>query len=404
MRSSPKIVIIGGGMVGLSVAYQLIDRGITNKITIIDKESELGMHTSGRNSGVLHAGIYYKPETIKAKICINGSLRLKDWISENKLKINNCGKVIVPTSVDLDSQLELLLQRGLTNGAQCEIIKEKDLLKLIPQANCPSGRALWSPQTSVVNPYSILSSLKMKLLSYGVIIKKNERKWSVKPKLNKVILSDGTFLNYDYFFNCGGLYADKIAKEFNLGENYILIPFKGNYWKLKKESRIKICTNLYPVPDLDLPFLGVHFTPSADQSNIYIGPTATLAFGRENYSRFEGIEPSMSFENISILARQYLLNKGRIREYFHRQSLLSFKKFFLKAAQKLVPNLSENDIEFSNKVGIRPQLFNKNNNKIEDDFLYLTTPSSMHILNAISPAFTASFALGDLIIDKSNLT
>tara|TARA_Y100001968_G_scaffold43474_1_gene33483 strand:- start:9505 stop:10719 length:1215 start_codon:yes stop_codon:yes gene_type:complete len=403
MKNSEKIIIIGGGMVGMSVAYQLIARGITNKITIIDKESELGMHTSGRNSGVLHAGIYYKPETIKAKICINGSLRLKEWISENNLKINNCGKVIVPTSIDLDQQLDLLLQRGLTNGAKCEIINDKDLYKLVPQANCPSGRALWSPQTSVVNPYSIVSTLKKKLLSFGVIIKTSERNWSVKPEINKVILSDGTSLHYDYFFNCAGLYADKIANQFNIGNNYILIPFKGNYWKLRKESNIKISTNLYPVPNLDLPFLGVHFTPSADESSLYIGPTATLAFGRENYSFFEGIQPLMSFENISILTNQYLLNKGRIREYFHRQSLLSFKQFFLKAAQNLVPLLSEKDIEFSNKVGIRPQLFNKNENKIEDDFLYLNTQSSMHVLNAISPAFTASFALGDLIIDKSNL-
>jgi len=404
MALSDQVAIIGGGMVGLSLAHQLINRGISKKITIIEKESRLGMHTSGRNSGVLHAGIYYKPDSLKAKICINGAQRLKEWISENKLAINNCGKIIVPTSLHLDKQLDLLLERGLSNGATCEIIDERELSKLSPLARSASGRALWSPNTSVVDPCSILDTLQKQLISYGVSIKLNEKTWKVLPSHNKIIFSDNSTLNYDYIFNCAGLYADKIAKLFNLSNEYILIPFKGNYWRIKEKSNIKISTNLYPVPNLELPFLGVHFTPSVrNQNTIYIGPTATLAFGRENYYKFDNLQPLDSLTNMSILAQQYIFNRGRFREYFHRQSLLTLKPLFLKAAQELIPTLTDQDIEFSSKVGVRPQLFNTNTNSIEDDFICIKTASSFHVLNSISPAFTASFAFADLIINQSAL-
>ena len=155
--TSSQIIIIGGGMVGLSLAYQLIDRKISNNILIIDKEKELGIHTSGRNSGVLHAGIYYKPESLKANVCISGGKRLKKWIKERSLAINECGKLIIPTKRNLDSQLDLLLERGKKNGAIVELIDKKKLFELEPYAYSPTGRAIWSPSTSVVNPKEVLS-------------------------------------------------------------------------------------------------------------------------------------------------------------------------------------------------------------------------------------------------------
>ena len=198
--------------------------------------------------------------------------------------------------------------------------------------------------------------------------------------------------------------ADKIAHNFQIGLDYILLPFKGTYWKIKEECPIKVTRNLYPVPDLSVPFLGVHFTPNAMPSPVVsIGPTAIPALGRENYKQNEGIEPIMSLQNASLLLRQYFLNKGGFRKYVHSQSLQFFKPFFFSGAQKLIPSLKPEYIEISDKVGIRAQLFNKIEEKLVDDFLCLNTENSTHVMNAISPAFTASFELADVILNQSPL-
>ncbi|MAV63586.1 MAG: FAD-dependent oxidoreductase [Candidatus Marinimicrobia bacterium] len=403
MKSKREVVIIGGGMVGLSIAYQLMERNISNNIALIEKEKKIGLHSSGRNSGVIHAGLYYKPNTLKAKVCVKGGIRLKEWMENHKLKINNCGKVIVPTSPDLDGQLDLLYERGKENGAFVEFIDNNKLKELVPFSQSITNRALWSPNTSVVNPKEIIETLRNELVSKGLKIFTYEKSWDIDVSENLITLTDGSKISYDYLFNSAGLWADKIAHKFNLGKEYLLIPFKGNYWDIKKNSKIKIETNLYPVPDLNLPFLGVHFSPNSNNTKVSIGPTATLAFGRENYNIFDSIEISNSFKNITLLINQYLQNKLRFREYVHNQAFLSFQPFLLNEARKLVPGLLNSDIEISQKIGIRPQLFNLIENKIEDDFIYINSRNSTHIINAISPAFTSSFALGDLIIDRSNL-
>ena len=190
-----------------------------------------------------------------------------------------------------------------------------------------------------------------------------------------------------------------MAHQFGIGLNYSLLPFKGLYWQLKSGCLIQPRTNLYPVPDLSVPFLGVHFTPSADATPLVsIGPTATPAWGRENYRGLEGVEPAMAAANLALLARQYLANRGGFRRYVHEQAFLALPPLLLKAAQELIPSLRAEHIEISKKVGIRSQLFNHTNQRLEDDFLCLPGPASTHVLNAISPAFTASFALADLII------
>ncbi len=403
MDIKKEIVIIGGGMVGLSIAYQLIERNISKKIVLIEKENKVGMHSSGRNSGVIHAGLYYKPDSLKAKVCVEGGIRLKEWMKINKLKINNCGKVIVPTDKDLDSQLDILYERGIKNGAKVEFIDNSKLKELVPDSYAVTNRALWSPNTSVVDPKEVINALRNDLVNKGLEIFTCENQWNINPKENLLTLSNGSRIIYDYLFNSAGLWADKIAHKFDLGREYILIPFKGNYWEVKNISNIKVKTNLYPVPDLNLPFLGVHFTPNKNNTKVFIGPTATLAYGRENYNNIDSIELNSSIRNVSLLIKQYLQNKCRFRQYVHNQAFLSFQPFLLKAAQKLIPDITHSDIKLSKKIGIRPQLFNINENKIEDDFIYLNSENSTHIINAISPAFTSSFALGDLIINNSNL-
>ena len=392
-------------MVGLSIANQLIEKGITKKITIIDKEASLGMHSSGRNSGVLHAGIYYKPQTTKAKVCVDGAQRLKRWISERKLPINNCGKIIVPTKENQDEQLEVLMERGQQNGAKVEIWNEDKLKEEYPYVRSASGRCLWSPNTSVVQPKLVIERLSNELEDKGVKIWKNQTNYKIDATCKTIKTTEGIQLSYEHLFNCTGLNADKIADQCNIEHNYKILPFKGLYWKIKVKSKIKPSTNIYPVPDLNVPFLGVHFTPSADNNpTVSIGPTATPSLGRENYKLFEGIDKDVVLNHLTILSRQYLNNTGNIRRYAHEQAFLFFRPLLIRSAQQLIPGLRSNEITISNKVAIRSQLFNKEREKLEDDFLCITQNNTTHVLNAISPAFTASFALADLIIEKSGIT
>ena len=393
--------IIGGGMVGLSLANQLLEKEIAQSIVIVDKEPKLGLHSSGLNSGVLHAGIYYEPNSLKAKVCVEGSRRLKQWVKERSLPLNECGKVIVPQDEHLDPQIDLLCKRGIANGARVEIWDENKLKEFSPLCRSASGRALWSPNTAVVKPKTVLNKLEKELKEKGVIFKFNQNGWEINAHKRIITLNNNEKVSYAHLINCAGLRADEVAYKFDIGLNYKLLPFKGLYWQIKSSSKIKINTNLYPVPDLNVPFLGVHFTPSADINPVInIGPTATPALGRENYYAFENLEPLSAVNNLLCLINQYFLNEGGFRKYVHQQSLLFLKPLMLKEAKKLIPSITSADLQFSKKVGIRPQLFNKKNKKLENDFLCLSGENSTHIMNAISPAFTASFALADYIINQ----
>ncbi len=404
MNKNYEIVIVGGGMVGLSIAHQLVQQNITRNIAILEKELSLGLHSSGRNSGVIHAGLYYKPNTIKAKVCVSGAKRLTNWIQERSLPIKRCGKIIVPQKESLDPQLDVLAERGIANGAKVEFWDIKQLHELVPKARSASGRALWSPNTSVVKPLLVLQELKKELIEFGVDFYYEENILKSEINSSYIKLKNGEKLKFGHLFNCAGLYADKVAQKFGIGQNYSLLPFKGIYWKFKSEYQIKIPTNLYPVPDLNMPFLGVHLTPSADEiPTINIGPTATFAFGRENYKWLNGIELKMATKNLALLAEQYILNKNNFQSYVHNQAFQFLLPNLMKSLKELIPTADLNQIEFSEKVGIRSQLFNHKKKRLEEDFLCLEGPNSSHILNTISPAFTASFELGDYIISQTRM-
>lgn len=396
------VVIIGGGMVGMCIAHQILERKVAKSITIVEKENKLGLHSSGRNTGVLHAGLYYKPGSLKAKVCVDGARRLRDWVKDRNIALNICGKVIVPPRPDLDGQLDVLAARGRANGATVEFWDEKQLRELIPEARSASGRALWSPNTAVVKSITVVQCLQHELQERGVSFITAEVGWKADTKSRQLLLSTGVTLNYGHLFNCAGLQADRVARPFGVGHQYSLLPFKGLYWQLKSDCPIQPRTNLYPVPDLNVPFLGVHFTPSADPTPVVsIGPTATPALGRENYRGLQSLEPAMAAANLAVLARQYVANKGGFRRYVHEQAFLALPPLLLRTAQQLIPSIRAEHIELSQKVGIRSQLFNRTTQRLEDDFMCLPGPASTHVMNAISPAFTASFSLADLIIDES---
>ena len=399
------VIIIGGGIVGLTIAYLISEKNKNLKLLIIDKEEKIGLHSSGRNSGVLHAGIYYKPETLKAKVSVKGAKILKEWCNEESIPVLNCGKVISPQLIELDSQLDLLLERGRKNGAKVDLIDSKEFYKLVPDGRTSSGRAIWSPNTCVVKPYLVLKRIKKILEERGVNFALNSNIVNCFPKQKSLTIKKGNICEhkfYGHLFNCAGLQADRIAKKFNLAKDLSILPFKGIYWALKDDAPFNFRTNLYPVPNLNVPFLGVHVTPSPD-GEVSLGPTAIPAFGRENYRGISNIEPLMSIDFISMLISQFILNKGGFRQYATEQALQGLKPIFLNSAKLLIPKIESRHLKLSSKVGIRAQLFNKKEKKLVDDFYLETHSSSTHVLNAISPAFTASFALAEVIINKSEI-
>ena len=313
------IAIIGGGMVGLSLAYQLKNKYSDASIIIIEKESEVGLHSSGRNSGILHAGIYYKPNSLKAKVSIEGAKRLKNWCQEEKLKILKCGKVISPQTEDLDPQLDVLFNRAKTNGVEIEYLDEQQFKEKVPDGSTSTGRSLWSPNTCVVNSKDVIQRLCERLLAKNVAFKFNTlaRDFDIDKKTLIINSKDEKYIqqtkiNYNYLFNCAGINSLEIAKKFGIGEKFITLPFKGSYWKLAKNAPFNFQTNLYPVPDLNTPFLGIHITPSCDGS-IYLGPTAIPALGLENYYKLENIEPFFSMNFASILMKQWIYNHNGFR-------------------------------------------------------------------------------------------
>jgi len=393
MQLSCHTLIVGGGITGLTIARELLKKGVDD-IVIVEKENSLGAHASGRNSGVLHAGIYYSPGTYKAKFCVAGNQLMKEYCWEKELTLQETGKVIVTDDSRLDSLVELK-RRADQSGAKSVIIDRKELLELEPYS-VPSEKALYSPNTAVFNPNQILASIKDELACSGKVNFVFGTSFLGLSGSNKALTNQGS-ITFNKFINAAGSFADKVAHSFGLGSQYKVLPFKGTYKKLVSNRNYLVRGNIYPVPDLRNPFLGVHFTRGYD-GNVYIGPTAIPALGREEYGFFNDI----SLETLSILGRDALLfftNEG-FRAAAMSETKKYFTKYMLYEAKKLVPELKIEDIEDSPKVGIRPQLVDWRSKKLVMDFIILKDGDSLHILNAISPAFTCSMAFAGHIVDE----
>ncbi len=397
------IVIVGGGIVGICIGFRLKEIYPQRDIVILEKESNFGFHCSGRNSGVLHAGLYYKPGSLKAKVCVAGAKRLKRYVTQRNLPINKCGKLIIPQKESLDQQLDILLRRGLENGANVELLNRKEVNSKVPATQFAGSRALWSPDTAVVDPKSILKALvnELKDMDVKIVFNSNVKLFDCDKRL--IQLCSGEELKYNHMFNTAGVNSLDIAKAYGIGFEYQCIPFKGVYWELRGRNKFQISTNVYPVPDLDLPFLGVHFTPNAYGTKISIGPTATLALGKEHYGNLSQIEPLKTLINVGHIFKGYASNNAKFRQYVHQQAFQHLAPIMISSAQKLIPSITLNDIVSSTKQGIRPQLFNTSKQVLANDFICASSDHETHVINAISPSFTASFELADLIISESKI-
>ena len=389
--------IVGAGILGLSIAREVIKREPDASIIIFEKESMLGKHGSGRNSGVLHSGIYYPEGSVKAKVCSYGAQQLAEYCDTNGLPIIRLGKVVLPIKKSDDCVLEVLKSRADASGVCTQIIDEKQLREIEPLAKSHSGRALYSPSTSVVDPLAILDKIKCELIGQNVKIKYDSKISSVLPDSNQICLGDTTY-KYNFLINAAGQYSDCVAKLFGLDKKYVILPFRGSYLKVKAGASIKLNHLIYPVPDIKLPFLGVHSVQSISGDS-YFGPSAMPAFGRENYSWLSGLNVSDAAEIIKSLGLHYYLNKQNFRLHVNEEIRRLWKKNFVCAARMLVPSISSSDLVKSSKVGIRAQLYDKREKELVMDFRVEKIENTVHVLNAISPAFTSAFAMAELIAE-----
>jgi len=376
--------VIGGGIIGINVARELKKTYSGSKVTLIEKEEDCGLHASGRNSGVLHAGFYYSPDSMKARFTKSGNRMLTEYCDARKLPINKCGKLVVARNEGDLKCLDELLDRGISNGIELEEVSEGEAKKIEPRVRT-FARAIYSPTTSTVSPPRVMDSLKLDTVREGVKIHCGV---AYLKKRKDGIQTTKEIYQAGYYVNAAGLYADKIAKDFGFSRDYCLLPFKGLYLYSDEPSQ-SLKTNIYPVPDLRNPFLGVHFTKTVD-GKIKIGPTAIPAFWREHYRRFENFRLT---ELIEIITREIML-LFLAKFDFKRLAVEEIRKYSRERLVSLAAGLAggvrrENYYKWGTP-GIRAQLVNLKKKTLEMDFVLEGDGGSMHILNAVSPAFTCS--------------
>lgn len=398
MTRTCDFVVVGAGIVGLAIARELRARYPGETICVFEKESDVGKHASGRNSGVLHSGIYYKPGSLKARVSVEGRRLMAMYCEENKLPLVRAGKVILPVHEDDNSQLELLYSRAQANGVRADLIDDHQLKEVEPEAHSRTGKSLYVPDAFVVDPKVILHRLVDDLRSQNVDLQFGKKIISINAKDSTLEVGTET-VSFGHLINAAGAYADVVAKAFGIGEHYTILPFRGIYYKLDPSSGIAVSHLIYAVPDLRVPFLGVHFMKSV-KGEIFLGPTVIPAFGRENYTWLTGLN---LFDTSSILmriAQQYLANKQGFRRLVSQEGVRFLRHYFAQAAQALVPAIRAKHLLPCDKVGIRAQLLDTTTKELVMDFLVERTPTSTHVLNAVSPAFTSSFAFARTVLDR----
>lgn len=386
------IIVIGAGIVGLSTALKIKERKPAVKLMVIDKEKSIAMHQTGNNSGVIHSGLYYKPGSLKAKNCIRGYNLLLNFCEQNNINFDICGKVVIATETGQLPVLETLYERGSRNGLEGLKILSKDSLgDYEPHVNGIKG--IFVPQTGIIDFAEVAKKMASFLFDYDSEIRLNEKVTKiVKQKNFNLVLTDKSSYSTKIIVNCAGLYSDKIAKMTGEKIDFQIIPFRGEYYELKKDKNHLIKNLIYPVPDPNFPFLGVHFTRMIN-GGVEAGPNAVLAFAREGYKKTD-IRPLELLETLlwpgfhKIMANYW---KTGFEEMYRSFS----KKAFVKALQELVPEITEEDLE-SGGSGVRAQACYRNGNLI-DDFLIIENDISVNVCNAPSPAATSSLAIGEAI-------
>lgn len=387
-------LIIGGGIIGVNMALHLKRRNPGASICVVDKEPELGLHGSGRNSGVVHSGFYYTSNSLKARFTRDGNAALKDYIREHKIPLNECGKLVVAKDESEISMLDELLKRGLANGVELHKITEAEAKEIEPRV-LTCRYALWSPNTATADPVQVLAAFRKEAMGMGIVFRCSEP--FVKCKGNRVWTKNLIF-DAGYVVNTAGLYADRVAHEFGFGKKYAILPFKGLYLK-SNEPAGSLKTNIYPVPDLRNPFLGVHVTVTVDGHH-KIGPTAIPAFWREQYKGLENFKFN-ELAQMTVLGTQLMTHADFDFRRLAYDELRKYRRTHLvKLSQSLATGLMPSSLRTWGRSGIRAQLLNLETKSLEMDFIYEGDAKSFHVLNAVSPGWTCSIPFSAYLVDE----
>jgi len=386
------IIVVGGGIVGLATALQIQKQRPESTILLLEKESELARHQTGNNSGVIHSGLYYKPGSLKAANCITGYHMLLDFCKENDIPYDLCGKIVVATDEAEKPLLQNLFVRGEQNGLKnLKKLTKEELKDYEPHVNGIEG--IFVPQTGIVDYKKVADKYGELIQKKGGEIKLNEKVIDIKAESDSsTVITEKNEYTGRIIINCAGLYSDKIARLTVKNLTIKIIPFRGEYFKLKKEKEYLVKNLIYPVPDPNFPFLGVHFTRMV-KGGVEAGPNAVLAFKREGYKKSQinlaELGETLAWPGFQKVAVKYW--KTGFGEMYRSFS----KAAFTKALQKLIPEIQEEDL-VEGGAGVRAQACDRDGGLV-DDFLILEEKQVINICNAPSPAATSSLAIGETV-------
>ena len=386
-------LVIGGGIIGISAARAIRRRFGAVRVLLIEKEPSAGAHASGRNSGVLHAGFYYSPDSLKARFTRDGNAQLTAWCLEKGLQIRRCGKLVVARSDEEVPRLEELHRRGRANGVSIEIVDAAAAREIEPRARVHE-RAIWSPTTSTVDPQAVMNALLADARAEGITV---HLATPYRSARGNVVRAGGEEIEAGFVVNAAGLYADVIARDFGFSRDYRILPFKGAYL-YSSEPPGEMRTHIYPVPDPRFPFLGVHFTVAVDGS-IKIGPTAAPAFWREQYGMLENFRPGELLD-VALRGAVLVATNPPIRRHAVEEIRKSSKKYIVALAASLATGVEPAQYRHWGRPGIRAQLYDTRKHQLEMDFVVEGDERSLHILNAVSPGFTCAMPFAEWVVGR----
>lgn len=388
------VIVLGGGIVGLATAYRLSQRYPNKSIRLIEKEASLAFHQTGRNSGVLHSGIYYKPSTLRAQNCRTGKQAMEQFCAEQNIAYEICGKVIVAVDDSEIPNLERIFERGQANGVSCEMIGSERLHEIEPHV--AGVRAIHVPEAGIVDYLGVCVRLGELLTQSGTDIRLSTKVVGQRSTTDEVIVqtTQGDFAA-SFVVNCTGLHADRVTAMSGQRPDAQVVPFRGEYFELKPAAQHLCRALIYPVPDPKFPFLGVHFTKLV-KGGVECGPNAVLAFAREGYTKrdinLRDLVEALTYVGfLKMASRHWRTGCAEMWRSFSKQA-------FVKALQRLIPEVRAEQLEHA-PAGVRAQALGRDGNLL-DDFLIQDTARVVNVGNAPSPAATAALNVGNLIVDR----
>ncbi len=399
MKNKFDLIVVGGGLVGLSSAYKIQMSNPKMRILIIEKEKDLAFHQSGRNSGVLHSGLYYKPGSYRAKNCVEGRLEMVEFARKHGVNHDVCGKLVVATSPGEVALLPNLVKRGTQNGLKnLRILNSEEIKKIEPFVK--GKAAIWVPQTGIIDFRSVAQKIKDLIfeINSNSCLKLNTKILKIsKDSENQTVYTNNGNFKCDRLVSCAGLFSDRIAKSDGLNLDFKIVGFRGDYYTLEDEAKHKVKNLIYPVPNPEFPFLGVHFTRMTD-GEVECGPNAVFIFKREGYKRFS-FDLVDTIDSLNYLGTWKLFLK-HWKFGLNEIAKANSKRLFLYHLKKLVPSLKMTDIRVG-RSGVRAMALGKDGNVIED-FKIVNNGKNVHVINAPSPAATACLSIGQKVADVFN--